>query len=322
MKRAILILLCLLAVGAAWLFWLRGGASAVKKSTVTAAPVAAVSPAATNQLAAAGKAAKAAMSSSTNLLAFRLTNTKKTLAQLIGDQRAILLQNAFIDTAASLGGLKIPDNLKSKGDPGAYIVQARGPISAAFRAALQAAGAQVVSYIPNNAYLVQMNASSAGMMSGNALVQAVLPYEPYYKLQPSLLAVAAQADPQPLPPGVTLTLGLFNSTAAATEPQLNQDGFVIVGKAGQLLTRIIQATGLSRADVYIANILKCRPDTPGQDAGNRKPTSEEMATCIPYLHEQIDLIRPKVLVALGATAVEGLLGKTIGITKLRGNRQT
>ncbi len=102
----------------------------------------------------------------------------------------------------------------------------------------------------------------------------------------------------------------------------DEQGEPFVGKAGQLLTRIIQATGLSRADVYIANILKCRPDTPGQAAGNRKPTSDEMATCIPYLHEQIDLIRPKVLVALGATAVEGLLGKTIGITKLRGNWQT
>jgi DNA polymerase len=99
-------------------------------------------------------------------------------------------------------------------------------------------------------------------------------------------------------------------------------GEPFVGAAGQLLTKIIQATGLSRADVYIANILKCRPDTPGQSSGNRKPTSEEMATCIPYLHEQIDLIRPKVLVALGATAVEGLLGKTVGITKLRGNWQT
>ena len=99
-------------------------------------------------------------------------------------------------------------------------------------------------------------------------------------------------------------------------------GEPFVGAAGQLLTRIIQATGLSRADVYIANILKCRPDTPGQSSGNRKPTSEEMATCIPYLHAQIDLIRPKVLVALGATAVEGLLGKTVGITKLRGNWQT
>src|ERR1035437_6722436 len=102
----------------------------------------------------------------------------------------------------------------------------------------------------------------------------------------------------------------------------DDQGEPFVGKAGQLLTKIIQATGLSRADVYIANILKCRPDTPGQSAGNRKPTSDEMATCIPYLHEQIDLIQPKAIVALGATAVEGLLGKTIGITKLRGNWKT
>ena len=102
----------------------------------------------------------------------------------------------------------------------------------------------------------------------------------------------------------------------------DEQGEPFVGNAGQLLTKIIQATGLSRADVYIANILKCRPDTPGESAGNRKPTPAEMATCIPYLHEQIDLIRPKVIVALGGTAVEGLLGKTVGITKLRGHWQT
>jgi uracil-DNA glycosylase family 4 len=95
-----------------------------------------------------------------------------------------------------------------------------------------------------------------------------------------------------------------------------------VGKAGQLLTKIIVTMGLSREKVYIANILKCRPDTPGQSAGNRKPTPEEMQTCIPYLHEQIDLIGPKAIVALGATAVEGLLGKTMGITKLRGTWKT
>ena len=102
----------------------------------------------------------------------------------------------------------------------------------------------------------------------------------------------------------------------------DEQGEPFVGKAGQLLTKIIQTMGLQRGDVYIANILKCRPDTPGQSAGNRKPTPEEMQTCIPYLHEQIDLIRPKVLVALGATAVEGLLGKTVGITKLRGTWHT
>jgi DNA polymerase len=102
----------------------------------------------------------------------------------------------------------------------------------------------------------------------------------------------------------------------------DQQGEPFVGKAGQLLTKIIQTMGLSRQTVYIANILKCRPDTPGQSAGNRKPTPEEMKTCIPWLHEQIDLIRPKVLVALGATAVEGLLGKTAGITRLRGQWHT
>jgi uracil-DNA glycosylase len=102
----------------------------------------------------------------------------------------------------------------------------------------------------------------------------------------------------------------------------DEQGEPFVGKAGQLLTKIIQAMGLTRNAVYIGNILKCRPDTPGQSAGNRKPTPEEMNTCIPYLHEQIDLIRPKVIVALGATAVEGLLGKTIGITRLRGNWKT
>ena len=99
-------------------------------------------------------------------------------------------------------------------------------------------------------------------------------------------------------------------------------GEPFVGRAGELLTKIIRAMGLTRESVYIGNILKCRPDTPGQASGNRKPTPEEMQTCIPYLHEQIDLIRPKVIVALGGTAVEGLLGKTIGITKLRGQWRT
>jgi len=98
-------------------------------------------------------------------------------------------------------------------------------------------------------------------------------------------------------------------------------GEPFVGAAGQLLTRIIQAMGLSRQTVYIANILKCRQDTPGQSSGNRKPNPEEMQTCIPYLETQIDLIKPKVLVALGGTAVEGLLGMS-GIMKMRGNWQT
>ena len=102
-------------------------------------------------------------------------------------------------------------------------------------------------------------------------------------------------------------------------PGMDEDaqGEPFVGKAGQLLTKIIETMGLTRDSVYIANIVKCRPDTPGQTAGNRKPTPEEMKACIPYLHEQIDVVKPKVMVALGGTAMEGLLGQT-GISKLRG----
>ena len=98
-------------------------------------------------------------------------------------------------------------------------------------------------------------------------------------------------------------------------------GEPFVGRAGQLLTRIIETMGLSRSDVYIANILKCRPNTPGQSTGNRKPTPDEMKTCLPYLLAQVDVIQPKVIVALGAIAVEGLLGKSAGITRLRGQWQ-
>jgi DNA polymerase len=96
-------------------------------------------------------------------------------------------------------------------------------------------------------------------------------------------------------------------------------GEPFVGKAGQLLTKIIETMGYARKDVYIANILKCRPDMPAGTSGNRKPTSPEMNTCKPYLLEQIDIIRPRVLVGLGATAMEGLLGADkFPITKKRG----
>jgi uracil-DNA glycosylase family 4 len=95
-------------------------------------------------------------------------------------------------------------------------------------------------------------------------------------------------------------------------------GEPFVGRAGQLLTRIIQAMGYQREDVYIANVLKCRPDMPTGASGNRKPTPEEMRTCLPWLERQIDLIKPRVMVALGATALEGLLGATAPVSKVRG----
>jgi DNA polymerase len=103
-------------------------------------------------------------------------------------------------------------------------------------------------------------------------------------------------------------------------PGVDEDrqGEPFVGRAGQLLTRIIETMGLSREEVYIANILKCRPDTPAGSFGNRPPTPLEMQTCRSYLVEQIDIIQPSVLVALGAVAVEGLLGTRGTMRDLRG----
>ncbi len=113
---------------------------------------------------------------------------------------------------------------------------------------------------------------------------------------------------------------MFVGEAPGADEDLQGEPFV--GKAGQLLTKIIQAMGYSRDDIYIANVLKCRPDMPPGSTGNRKPKPEEMSTCLPWLEEQIALIRPRVIVALGATALEGLLGTTGPVSRLRGNWQT
>lgn len=84
-------------------------------------------------------------------------------------------------------------------------------------------------------------------------------------------------------------------------------GQVFVGRAGQLLTKIIGAMGLTRDDVYIGNIMNWRPEM-NTVSGNRPPTDEEMAFCLPYLKAQLEIVKPKVIVALGNTAVTGLLG--------------
>jgi DNA polymerase len=90
-------------------------------------------------------------------------------------------------------------------------------------------------------------------------------------------------------------------------------GEPFVGRAGQLLDRIIAAMGLSRPEVYIGNVVKCRPP------GNRTPLPDEAATCLPFLRTQIAIVKPEVIVALGKTALEGLLGPLAGgITALRG----
>lgn len=97
-------------------------------------------------------------------------------------------------------------------------------------------------------------------------------------------------------------------------PGQNEDetGLPFVGKAGQLLNKILESVRLTEDDVFISNIVKCRPP------GNRTPTQEEMDACRPYLLEQIRLVNPQIILLAGASAVRGLIGDKRGITKIRG----
>ena len=103
---------------------------------------------------------------------------------------------------------------------------------------------------------------------------------------------------------------MFVGEAPGADEDLQGEPFV--GRAGQLLTKIIQSIGLERADVYIANVIKCRPP------GNRNPEPDEIAQCRPFLFRQIDAIRPRVIVALGTHAAHSLLEIDTPISRLRG----
>lgn len=94
--------------------------------------------------------------------------------------------------------------------------------------------------------------------------------------------------------------------------QEDKEGLAFVGRAGQLLTNILKAANINREDIYITNILKCRPPN------NRKPTEEEAKNCRKYLDLQIKTINPKFIVCLGATAAQNLLGVETSISALRG----
>ena len=97
---------------------------------------------------------------------------------------------------------------------------------------------------------------------------------------------------------------MFVGEAPGAEEERQREPFV--GPAGQLLTKIITAMGLKRTDVYISNICKFRPAIENQGSSNRKPTAEEMRACLPFISTEIAIIQPRVIIALGATAAEGL----------------
>ena len=117
----------------------------------------------------------------------RLSNTSESLGRLLRSDSALLLRNAFINTTNELE-LMVPEHLRSQGDPGSYIVQARGLAGQDFQSTLTRGGATLVAYVPNNAFLVTMTPELATTIRGHGLVRAVQPFEPYFKFGDSIPA--------------------------------------------------------------------------------------------------------------------------------------
>ncbi len=156
---------------------------------------------------------------------WRLGNTPLTAGQLARRGHALILANALIDTTRPLN-LKIPEALRAPADHGTYLVQARGVVDAAFRAQLAGAGATLVTYVPNDAWLVRMPDAGAQALAAQGLF--VTPYEPYFKVEASLLPLALGQAPS-APASLAVKLVVFADQAAGAAQALQQSGVTIVG---------------------------------------------------------------------------------------------
>ena len=171
---------------------------------------------------------------------YRLTNTKSSIGKLVRNEKAVLLRNAFIDT--SLGtSLEIPKSLLAGDNPETYIAQAIGPLTAAFRRHIATTGGRIISYIPNNAYLVRMGADGARRLMEWPGTQSVLPFQPYYKLEMKLLEMAI--TDQPLPAGALLNVVLFPDSEPTAVKHLAEMGIGVLSQdrtpfGSKLLARV------------------------------------------------------------------------------------
>ncbi len=264
---------------------------------VTAAPAVRPRPATTNHSIVSAAIAPAFLSgqpasaaAKTNRFAYRLTNTTKSVGQLLRDDHAILLENALIDTRQPLG-FSIPQHLQAAADPGSYIVQAHGPVDDTFRAALTAAGGTIISYIPNNAYLVRLSAEGASRLSASSFAQAVSPYEPIYKLKAELLALALEQ--KPLPPGATLNVMVFADLRDQVIRELQLGGVAVLGES---------------PSTFIGPILTLRPGE-NWTALAQMPGVAVMERVYPRVAAN-DLSRALIGVAAGSVATNNYLDLT------------
>ncbi len=237
-------------------------------------------------------------------LRHRLANTSKNVGELSRSDSSLILRNALIDSSAPVD-LAIPAHLRSTGDPGSYVVQARGPLTDAFRAELSQAGATIVAYVPNNAYLVTATAEAAARLSASPRARVVLPWEPYYKLEPGLLDLAISQSALPTSahlhvlafPGQDQTVR--QALAALDAVVINEERSpfghqFVVEPPSDALVRLAQ----------IAGIQVIEPSLPRKPANDLGRVRLNIATNSITLSNYRDLTGAGVLVSVNDTGVD------------------
>lgn len=225
--------------------------------------------------------------------ALRLRNTTRAVDDLARDPGALLLRNAFIDTTAGTA-LEIPAHLRAAREAGSYIVQSAGPITPEFRATLEATGAKFVSYLPNNAYVVEATAAQVEQVRGRAGVGAVLPFEPYFKIEPELLGKAVRDEA--LAPETRLNLTLLPGSREAGLAAIRGLGAEIVGEFRTPFGPAVTITPEAKSLASLARL----PEVQGIEVLRRRQLLN-------------DLTRERLGISSG-TNVPGTFTNTLGLT--------
>ena len=253
----------------------------------------------TNSVAGASQSAVSA------LVTYRLSNTQAGVDHLARKGHAVLLENALFDTDQPLE-VSIPQALRASGDPGSYIVQSQGRVDGAFRSALEAAGAKIISYIPNNAYLVRADAATAGELKAQAGVQSVIGYEPYYKLKPGLLKQVMEN--QPLDEGAELNVVVFVDAREQTVAALEKMGAVVEAQSpspfGPVLRVKTRGAGLASV-AGLSGVESVEAASARRSANDLSRVRIGVSTDTVVATNYLNLTGSNVVVAVADTGVDG-----------------